>query len=70
MDTEMQDCKPAAAPHHILIAIPGDDQRGNKVVPVEEDELLFLENNEHSVTLGWGRGASLGKTTAVAQVFM
>ncbi|KAK4820903.1 hypothetical protein QYF61_008135 [Mycteria americana] len=27
MDTEVQDCEPAAASHHILIAIPGDDQR-------------------------------------------
>lgn len=59
MDTVVQDSKPAAASYHIIIGVPGDDQRGGVVVPVEEDELLFPENNEHGVTLCWGRHALL-----------
>lgn len=59
MHAEVHDGEPAAARHHLLVGVPGVDESGDVVVPVEEDELLLPENDEHGVALGWGRGASL-----------
>lgn len=42
--------EPAAASHHVFVGVPGVEQHGNVMVPVEEDEFLLPQDNEESVT--------------------
>lgn len=42
--------EPSAASHHVFVGVPGVEQHGDVVVPVQEDELLFPQDDEESVT--------------------
>jgi len=45
--------EPAAARHLVLVGVPGVQQHGDVVVPVQEDEGLLPEDDEHRVA--WGK---------------
>ena len=49
--------EPSAAGHHVFVGVPGVEQHGDVVVPVEEDELLFPQDDEESVTCRCDRGS-------------
>lgn len=42
--------EPAAASHHVFVGIPGVEQHGDVVVPVQEEQLLLPKDNERCVT--------------------
>ena len=41
--------EPAAAGHHVFVGVPGVEQHGDVVVPVQEEELLLPEHDERRV---------------------
>ena len=49
--------EPAAARHLVLVGVPGVEQHGDVVVPVQEDEALLPEDDEHGVAWGTQRGS-------------
>ena len=42
--------EPAAAGHHVFVGVPGVQQHGDVMVPVQEDQTLFPQHDEHRVT--------------------
>lgn len=64
MDAEVQGCVPPYTNPTNLIAIQAQNHCEKVVVPVEEDELLFPENNEQSVTWGWGERCIISEVKA------
>lgn len=42
--------EPAAARHHVFVRVPGVEQHGDVVVPVQEDQLLLTQDDEQGVT--------------------
>lgn len=46
--------EPAPAGHHVLVGVPGVEQHSDVVVPMQEDQLLFPQDDEQSIA--WGDG--------------
>ena len=56
VDHEVHGHEPAAARHLVLVGVPGVEQHGDVVVPVQEDEALLPQDDEHRVS--WERKTS------------
>ena len=52
--------EPAAARHLVLVGVPGVEQHGDVVVPVQEDEALLPEDDEHGVAWAGGTRSFTG----------
>ena len=49
MDSIVHDHKPSAGGGEANIRVPGEPEDSDMMVPVEEDQLLFPQHNEHCV---------------------
>lgn len=57
--------KPTAPSNHVLVGIPGVQEHSDVVVPVQEDQLLFPQNNEYCISWKTSEGKNVRESLIV-----